>query len=308
MGGNKLEKKEIKFLLSNCRSMILKTDSIFDIFESCETDFAILTETWTNSNNQKNTEEELQKRKGLDVIMSSRENRKGGGLAVVFKKSNINFKRHSFFTGEYEILAVKCRVEVARKDLFVIATYYPPSMKAGEVERMNEIICDEVLKIKLDYKDPLIIIAGDMNKKNCKTFNDESPDIKEIVSPPTRNGERLDLCYTNCNVDKCYTVCPVWSSEGVDSDHLSLCFCMSMEGTKFTYDTVIRRKITKRGEEEFCKRIRDETWEGVHREVTACKKVSALHNIIENYKTECFPVKTSRIRNDEDPWVTNHAR
>ena len=301
-------KRDVKFLLSNCRSVILKTESILDMFENCDNDFAILTETWTNEGNQARIEEDFRKGKGLNVLMSSREGKRGGGLAVVFRQNKLSFTKHDFFTGQFEILAVKCKIEVAQKNLFVIATYYPPSMKASDVEKMNELICDEVLKIKLDYKDPFIIIAGDMNKKNCAIFSDDFADIRIIDSPPTRQGERLDLCFSNCKFSGCTAYSPVWSNEGTESDHLSLCYGVCFEGKKFTYESVVTRKVTKRGEDEFCSRIRSEDWEAVTRATTACEKVTELHSIVERYKAVCFPLKKSRIRSDEDPWINDYVR
>ena len=300
--------ENIKFLLSNCRSVILKTDSVLDMFENCCIDFAILTETWTNEKNQTYIKEDFQKGKGLEIILSSRERKRGGGLAIVYKKDKLSFKRHECFSGGFEILIVKCKVEVTKKALFVIATYYPPNMKVGEVRDMNEIICDEILKIKMENEDPFIMIAGDMNKKNCDVFVTDFPDIKLIDSPPTRRNEKLDLCFSNCNINKCDRVSPVWSNDGPESDHCSLCFNICFEGPKFTYETKISRKITKVGEQRFCQMIREETWESVFAAEKIGEKVTELHRLVEKYKDMCFPFKKSRIRSDEDPWISDHIR
>ena len=293
-------------MLANCRSIVHKIDSVNDYFDSTNMKFGIFTETWTNDENIGKIKEELENGVGLDIIVKNRKTR-GGGVAVVFKKSEICFKKHTFFTGTYEFLAVKARLAASNKMLYVFALYYPPSMLAEQVEKMNDLITDEVLKIQIANCNPYIVIAGDMNMKKCDTFLD-IPNVNLIVTEPTRKENCLDLCYTNMFIKKTEVHVPLWSSAGVDSDHKAVLYEAKITEKKHTYKKITKRNVTKKGEEKFCEAVNTFDWSEIEKIADIDDKVDWLHNVVENFKNECFPYKTIKIRSDEDPWITEHIR
>ena len=298
--------EELPFFLANCRSMNNKLESINDFFENTGFHFGILTETWTTDVNIIKIREELENVHDIAIIEKSRGSR-GGGVAIVYKKSKISMQKHKFLSGVYEILCVKTKIPTAKNYLYVFACYYPPSLKAEDVEKMNDLVCDEIVALKRKEDDPLIIIAGDMNQKNCDIF-DRFSDIALVNTGPTRGNKILDLCYTNCPVIKSDVHIPLWSYEGIDSDHRVVLFWMKFTRKKHFYHRVRYRKITKIGEENFCRLIENEEWNTVFNAEMIDDKTSEMHRIIELYKDECFPYKTSRVRSDEDPWITDHIR
>ena len=286
--------------------MILKTEAIFDYFENTGVKFGILTETWTTDVKERKIKDTFENEKGLGILMKSRK-KKGGGVALVYKKSEIQFVNRPFFSGEYEILVSSTKIPGTNVKLFVFSVYYPPSMTVQDVDKMNELICDEIIKIKSEHKNPLIIVAGDMNKKNCDCIA-EFTDIRCVQSAPTRYKSVLDMCYTNIYIESNNVSIPLWSTSGSESDHRVVLYNAAYIGQKFSYVKIKRRKFTKSSEDHFCDLVENHDWTAINNFFTASERVDYFHRTIECYKDKCFPYKISRIRNDEDPWITDHIR
>ena len=299
-------KYELQFMQANCRSIVQKTESLIEYFDNTKIKFGLLTETWTDRNSESRIKERLEKEHGIGFLARSRGGR-GGGVAIAFRKSEMEFKLHEFFTGEYEVIASSAKIPGTGARLFVFCTYYPPSMLVEDVKKMNELIYDEVLKLKIKYEKAFFIIAGDMNKKKCDCFA-EFNDFVLVKSAPTRKNECLDICYTNLFVQSSDVSIPLWSDAGVDSDHLVVMYNAAYIGQKFTYKTIVRPKVTERANEEFCMMVEGCDWSELSHMATADEMTDFFHMKIEQFKAECFPLKKSRIRSDEDPWVTDHIR
>ena len=237
-----------------------KIESVGDYFENGEFLFGILTETWINESNELKIKEDLRELHSLGLITKNRKGR-GGGVAVVSKiNGDLNFKHHTFFSGEYETVCAKAPVPAAGRLIYVFACYYPPNMKQTEVDKMNELIYDEVLRIQSKEKEMLYkVIAGDMNLKDVDCFTDIEG-IKLIPTNPTRNNACLDLCYTNCNVVKNNVHIPLWSFENTDSDHKVVGYTARFYKKKHTYRKFTARKITKSGERKFCSMVMGTNW------------------------------------------------
>ena len=308
MTKNQKNEKEMKidFMLANCRSIVQKTDSVNSYFENTDLVFGIFIETWLNEKNIKNVKDELENCFGLGILSKNRTTR-GGGVAVIYKKKDITFAYHVFFTGSFEILAAKAKLPAANKLLYVFALYYPPNMLADQVEKMNDLIVDEVLRIQIEGKNAIFVIAGDMNGKNCDCFL-EIPSIKLIDTDPTRKDKKLDLCYTNAYIAQTSVRCPLWSYEGVDSDHRTVHYSAVFHTKKHTYSKIKRRIMSKAGSEKFVELAKNVDWLEINGKQGVNGKVDWFHEKIENIKNECFPLKTSRIRSDEDPWINDKIR
>lgn len=180
-------------------------------------------------------------------------------------------------------------------------------MLVEQVKKMNEILYDEITRIKIKDKRPMFIIAGDMNRKDCSCFSNFS-DITLVETAPTRKSINLDLCYTNLYVESNNVSIPLWSSSVTVSDHRVVLFNAAFLGLKHTYKTVIRRKFSAKSEEKFCSLIENFDWSYINNFIGAESKCAFLHEKIEEFKDICFPIKKSRIRSDEDPWITDHIR
>ena len=293
--------------MANCRSVVKKLESVGDYFENEGHLFGILTETWVSESNEIKLREDFSELYGLDFIVKNRRGR-GGGVGIVSKRNEINFKEHAFYAGSYEAVCARATLVAEKKLLNVFACYYPPSMKQVDVDGMNELIMDEILRIQSNEKEtPYIIIAGDMNLKNVDCFLNIAG-INLINTGPTRKDAHLDLCYTNCKIVDTNVHIPLWSFEGVDSDHRVVSYVAQFTKKKFEYTKTRSRKCTKKGEEDFCRLITDTDWAEMDSIPLVDKKTEWLHGKIESYMNICFPMKTRKIRSDEDPWITDHIR
>ena len=69
-----------------------------------------------------------------------------------------------------------------------------------------------------------IMICGDTNKFDIRDSYSDYADLNQLVSPPTRGTECLDIAVTNFNQEILtnYTLPPLSSQEEIYSDHLIL--------------------------------------------------------------------------------------
>ena len=273
-----------------------------------ELNFSILTETWISKENEKRIKNDLIAGYGIEIISKKRTNNKGGGVAIAWKNGRISLEKHSFFTGTFEIVAVKGKVAAAKRNMYIFAVYYPPSMKADDVQKMNVLICEEIDKIKTGDENAIIIIGGDFNKKECSMLSTYFPDVNYVHAPPTRGLSYLDSCYTNADVIETKTLPPLSTIDGRDSDHMSLGISLRIVRRKMLYERVTYRKVTKTGEDRFCTLMNEFDWSCVTRLKYAEDMTNGFHAIVERFKDECFPLKVRKRREDEDPWITDYLR
>ena len=285
-----------------------KIESISEFFCDTGIDFMILSETWVTGLNENRIKSDLKNGYGLDIILKNRRNKRGGGVAVVWNEKKIAFKKHAFFSAEYEIVIVRTFIAEVKKFLYVIATYYPPNMLVGDVAKMNELISEEMDKIKLKENEPMFIIAGDINNKDCSCFTSNFVDINMIDIPPTRGLAALDKCYTNLPVIKTVVLPPLVSNDGNVSDHLTVEITYSIPSKKLCYEKIKYRKITQKGCDSFCELVNAYDWTEIEKlkEEGPSKMTDFFHEKIEHFKDVCFPWKTRKRREDEDPWVTEY--
>lgn len=189
--------------------------------------FAILSEAWINDDNIDFISNDLKSGYNLNILSRHRRKKRGGGVALVWRgvgKLDLQFRMLPVFQGEFEILVCKTRLEEAKCMLFVFSLYYPPDMLVGAVEKMNNLLAEEIQKIKTTESDPMIIIGGDFNGKDFTSVTDEFGDIVIVDAPPTRSGRKLDACYTNVSACAADLLPPLQSRNNTLSDHHSLLF------------------------------------------------------------------------------------
>lgn len=295
---------KMSFIISNCRSLKNKMESLNEYFIDANISFSLLTETWMTKENDSRIKNDLHKGYGLGIISKARKGSKGGGVAIVWKNSMINFTKMSLNFGSYEVVAAKGKIEAANNSIYVFAVYYPPTMKADRVREMNEKVCIEIEKIKINDESAKIIIGGDMNNKDCTCFNEQFPDIFYVPSPPTRGNACLDECHSNCKIEDVSLLPPLESSKGQESDHSTVMYTFEMSRKKKKYLTYYSRKVTKEGEDRFCELVNGFEWGLIDRAGDVDGMTEFLHAKIEEWKELCFPLRRIRKREDQDPWVT----
>ena len=149
-----------------------------------------------------------------------------------------------------------------------------------------------------------------MGSEMC--IRDSYDDMFEIQHGPTRKREKLDLLYTNHPSERldARICCPLENAHGVPSDHG--CVVVQMSVPKAQKYTWVKKKIRRRTEEgnaKFKELVEQQDWVDFYRG-TNCPTtmVKQLHDLLNSWMDACFPLKTSRRRLDEDPWITNGIR
>lgn len=165
----------------NCRSVKNKTLSISDFIASQDIDILALTETWLGTNIDNQVLAELVP-PGYDIIQSSRQERRGGGVGVLFKKS-LNVKqlassKDDAFTHFEHLTCSICPGDV---QIRLCIIYRPPPSKRNGFR--NNVFFEEWSNY-LDHQVVIpqeIIITGDLNFHLDDPMNADARQFSELL-------------------------------------------------------------------------------------------------------------------------------
>ena len=197
-----------------------------DIFTEADLHVALITETWIKTNFDR-IKEDIVMNHGLDIIAYNRPGTKrGGGVAIVFDPKYVKLEENKFKREGAEIISAKGRIIGDTRKLVIYSIYLPPNLKRAKVERINELVNEDITRMKTEYEEPIIILGGDFNQFGIDDCHKDIIDIETIKSPATRAGARIDLIASNINkyVVKTTTLDPLQNSES-SSDHNPLLCC-----------------------------------------------------------------------------------
>ena len=229
----------------NCRSLNNKVENIMSSMNDKSIDIAGFSETWLFGANTPTTARV--KDHGYSIIPDFREERRGGGTAVVFKscfkieRLNVNI---NFTTFEFTCSKIKGQNS---KDTIFGVIYRTGSLTKVFV---NEI--DELLAYLCAHFDN-IIIGGDMNihfenmkdkkvKQCLDTF--KSYGFRQQIFEPTHiDGGILDQVFT-FSIDDIISCTPqVDSLDKMDSDHFPIYLQLNISLVKKHYKKLTYRKF-----------------------------------------------------------------
>jgi exonuclease III len=155
--------KQLTLFSLNCRSVKNKALSIADLVISRNIDILAMTETWLGCSTDAQVLSEL-KPPGYDVLQVSRPDKRGGGVAVLFKEGLsvkiIPSTKDDVFT-QFEY--IECSVSTSKNQLRLCIIYRPPP------SRQNGLKTSQFFDEWSTYLDRLttlpqeIIITGDLN-------------------------------------------------------------------------------------------------------------------------------------------------
>ena len=219
-----------KLPLWNAQSLPKKSASVCDIIVSNKLDIFSVTETWLASNgNHTSLAEILNSRTDFKVIQAPRENAKGGGVALFFRKvlntvKNASPKFTSFEHLDFTISYAKFKVRL-------VIIYRPPPSRKNKltVSMFFEEFSQLIEHLMEDYIYPLVIAGDfnfhvdDLNHRDALKFTDllESVNlIQHVKSPTHRQGHTLDLIITRKEEDM---IADVQVLADVYSDHRVIC-------------------------------------------------------------------------------------
>ena len=160
MNGSHLKKMtSVGIATANARSLNLKLDSLYDLFDASDIAAVLLTETWLNNDgNNERIIEDITLNKGLGVINYNRPGRRrGGGVAIVYKKEKLSLEEHKFRRDGIEVVAARGRIKGQKRTFVLFSVYLPPNLLMSRVKHACDIINNEIDHLKTLFDSPLII-------------------------------------------------------------------------------------------------------------------------------------------------------
>ena len=179
------------------------------------------------------------------------------------------------------------------------------------IEEINNQIEEAIEKLKRDFEDPMVLIAGDFNKKPITPALDNFPDITELGTGPTRKDEALDLLYANFNNQVATKEIrpPLVSIDGKPSDHGIIHAKYDLKNYHpFRWKIVKSRPRTTMGDRRFEEWVKNQSWTQVLDTQNANIKAEKLVEEIDRIMNYAYPTKTSKVRSSDDPWITDFIR
>ena len=299
-------KGPVKFCVWNCQSVRNKTACLVEYISSKSIDIIGLTETWFNEFDAAVKAECIPN--GYKLLENSRLNRRGGGVALVFR-NNISARkievisRESFEVGEYVLTSNSWRVQLA-------VVYRPPSSCvstfldefATYVESL--IMCLEPILITGDFN---FHVDNSMDL-HASAFLDllDSLNLEQHVHSVTQvTGHTLDFIITR-KMDNIIECLPV--SDCFLSDHSTVLCDLNVTRPSYLWKKMSYRKL---------KGINMELFKEDLRLSDLCQQTpEELHDLTHSYNTTLkrildrhAPLRVrSVVVRPRVPWFTNGIR
>ena len=199
----------IQMSLLNAQSIHGKDGAIVEYLLSNNISMAIITESWLWNNEEDasrlSTSEFCT---GLfSAVPSNRQDRKGGGILLVHKKSYKVNVVDEVFTGSFQ--TTKFKIQIDNCNVTLISIYPPPYSMANPVtdgmfiDDFTKWICDQLVVSDHDNK---LIILGDFNIHINDELNEIAHNFMDIIMalgleqhvnfPTHKAGNTLDLLIT----------------------------------------------------------------------------------------------------------------
>ena len=210
-------------ILINARSLKNKMVSFNKILNEMTADVCLVTETWLKNENEINCMlEDFTSRTPYGFLRKDRgAGKRGGGIAIFYNKEKIQLSKAKIPPTKHEVHAAIGRRTGQRRKIAVVVLYVPPWYNADQNRSFYAYINDVIMSIKSKYDNPMILIGGDFNRREHKQCVHDYPEIKPVITGPTRGDAVLDIIMSNFNellVDSGVAP-PILSDDGTATDH-----------------------------------------------------------------------------------------
>ena len=279
--------------------------------------FAAVSETWfVEVPTFDNVINELKHRSGLHAICANRKSSQGrntgGGVAIIYRKKLISLKTYPFRRDGCEVVITRGRLPHNFRQVFIIAIYLPPNLTVRRRNKYGEVIHDVLDKIKTEERDPIIIMAGDVNRFDLAPYTADFLDIEKLNCPPSRSGQCLDEVHTN--IPRCLRACsalsPLENESGGASDHSIILVELAIE-QRHDFDWIVyyARDRKKKNLDEFLNRYAAINWEDLLGDVDdPSDMVRILHEKTDELNDDLFPLRRRKIKTTDDPWINEEIK
>ena len=307
----------ISFLNTNARSLGPKIQSLAHCFEEKHLDIATVTETWFQSDRDKDIlVDEMLDNHSLGILTRDRgttaaNGRRYGGVALVYRLRTTKFTIFPLTNpNEYEVLAAIGKVQGVKWKIFAISCYAPPNMAPAMARGLIEFVSDLVCEAKRTYRDCSIMVCGDFNQWPVNEIIEDHPDLLEVDHGPTRGDRSIDRTFVNFGraLIEYGTLPPLETEEGMVSDHMMAWGKAIFKTESPETVTYKHRPYTATGAEQFVTEIAGQDWSVVYNGRTPDDKAAAYQEVVEGLMDRCFPVKTVTRRKSDPPWVNEKIR
>ena len=287
------------------------------MFEEIGLDMALVTESWLKDNQVLARDViDLEFGTNLKIIYKNRPARRasarmvGGGVSIIFSKASCNFRERKLVNNRFEMVVASGKFRQSSKMVVVYCIYMPPKMTVADQAELRELISDDILRVKSKDANAMIFIGGDLNNKDLGPALDCYVDISRKNFDPTRGTACLDILYSNASVHKNEVLPPLHTPDLKLSDHG--CVLFEIREPKERDFVWIRKKVRRHTEEavaEFGRRLDETDWHALlPASLTLDQLVARYEDYTGQLTDELFPLRTSRRRSNEKPWITEGMR
>ena len=306
----------VKLLLTNARSLSPKILSLQTYFEEHDLDVALVTESWLKDGQVLNRDIiDLEYGTDLKIVYKNRPNNRagrrkvGGGVSIIYKKSRCSFKERKIQGNKFELVLAVGKIGTIARQVAIFCVYIEPRMKIAELAELGDLISREILQLKAKG-DPLILLGGDLNRRDLSNSLADFPDMKAINHEPTRGDACLDVLFSNLQELSPRNWPPLETPDGIKSDHVCVVFKGHIKKERdFHWVRKRVRKFTQAAVEEYGRRLANAEWDRVvppHLEPD--EMIERFQSWAAQTTDELFPWKTARCRSNEQPWITDGIR
>ena len=312
----------------NPRSVYYKVDEFHQFVENEEVDMIFLSELWERENY---TLEDIIHLENHEVISNVYQRKGTGGRpAIIVNKNKFHIQdlTNTLIPVMWGVEAVWClltpkQVNQASKiqKIACAAIYSRPGSrhKTDLLDHISDAF--NILNSKFG-RGLHFIIAGDTNELRLQPILDLSPNLVQIVTKSTRidkaSQKEAMLDPIMMTISQYYRqpeilapLDPDPDKTGKPSDHkIVLCKPISTINniTARTTRENRFRPISQSGLDKMKLWLMGEEWETVYNEKNADAKAEVFQKLITNEFYKCFPEKSLKIANDDQPWITQKLK
>ena len=300
----------INLLSLNCRSLKGKVANLQVLIEDYKINVAVLQETWL-SQGCASVYSEL-KEMDFGVVKSERSNKRGGGLAVLVKKSVSKVISVYYNDDNKAFESILCSFVVGKEKINVANLYRPPSCSKSDFLKEFDKFLPTVLE-----KDGRTIICGDFNVDlltNDRTAVELTKtldlyDMEQRVETPTRETKLLDYIITQKgDVESSDIIYPV---SDFPSDHKPVVLQIKCESPQ--EDGIIEkviRDLKKLDKSTFENELRKSllTKPNLTQHLNSNECVNLYNSTISKLLEAQCPFKSRRFRRITQKWYTKQLQ
>ena len=303
----------MKFVLTNARSLMPKLHSLVDCFTEMSLTMALVTETWLHDGNFDAFKDVLINEHKLNVIYKNRPKKKdgttvtGGEATIIYDPQKIHLKEYKLKKSNHEIVAAYGKLPNIKRKMLVVCAYIPPRARSSNYSAASKLIADAVQNVKKTSVNPLVVIEGDFNRRKLSELTDKFRDIDQHFTGPTCGNADLDKIATNIEDIQVNVQRPLSDENDTrHSDHSVILMSTLLNNEhRFRKKKVTYRKFTQEGQVKFGKVLVELDWIKAFEDPSAL--VSKTDEVLEEMMSACFEEKTRTSKALDPPWITNQV-